>query len=207
MSTCSVDFLFDFGSPNAYFCHKVIPDIEARTGVTFRYVPILLGGLFKLTNNQSPADAFAHIANKRAYDALEVQRFIRKHELTQYRRNPFWPVNTLKIMRGAVAAEKMGIFDAYVDTVFSAMWEQELDMADVDVIVPALDKAGLNGAQILAQSQEADVKQALIDNTQQACDRGAFGSPTFFVNGDIYFGKDRLTEVEANIMEVIKRPS
>ena len=207
MSTCSVDFLFDFGSPNAYFCHKVIPDIEARTGVTFRYVPILLGGLFKLTNNQSPADAFAHIANKRAYDALEVQRFIRKHDLTQYRRNPFWPVNTLKIMRGAVAAEKMGIFDAYVDTVFSAMWEQELDMADVDVIVPALDKAGLNGAQILAQSQETDVKQALIDNTQQACDRGAFGSPTFFVNGEIYFGKDRLAAVEANIMEVIKRSS
>ncbi len=207
MSTCSVDFLFDFGSPNAYFCHKVIPDIEARTGVTFRYVPILLGGLFKLTNNQSPADAFAHIANKRAYDALEVQRFIRKHNLIQYRRNPFWPVNTLKIMRGAVAAEKMGIFDAYVDAVFSAMWEQELDMADVDVIVPALDKAGLNGAQILAQSQEADVKQALIDNTQQACDHGAFGSPTFFVNGEIYFGKDRLAEVEANIMEVIKRSS
>jgi len=205
--TISVDFLFDFGSPNAYFCHKVIPDIETRTGTTFRYVPILLGGLFKLTNNQSPADAFAHIANKRAYDALEVQRFIQKHALTKYRRNPYWPVNTLKIMRGAVAAEKLGVFEAYVDAVFSAMWEQELDMANADVIVQVLDKAGLNGAQILEQSQQTDVKQALIDNTQKACDRGAFGSPTFFVGNDIYFGKDRLADVEAKIIETTKLAS
>ena len=201
MQTPSIDFLFDFGSPNAYFCHKVIPDIEARTGKTFRYVPILLGGLFKLTNNQSPANAFAHIANKRAYDALEVERFIKKHKLDQYRRNPYWPVNTLKIMRGAIAAEKLGIFDAYVDAVFSCMWEQELDMSDTNTILRALEHAGLDGAAIMDLSQQSDIKQRLIDNTQQACDRGAFGSPTFFVGDEIYFGKDRLAQVEEKINE------
>ncbi|AFK61182.1 DSBA oxidoreductase [Advenella kashmirensis WT001] len=201
MQTPSIDFLFDFGSPNAYFCHKVIPDIEARTGKTFRYVPILLGGLFKLTNNQSPANAFAHIANKRAYDALEVERFIKKHKLDQYRRNPYWPVNTLKIMRGAIAAEKLGIFDAYVDAVFSCMWELELDMSDTDTILRALEQAGLDGAAIMDLSQQSDIKQRLIDNTQQACDRGAFGSPTFFVGDEIYFGKDRLAQVEEKINE------
>ncbi|HBP30740.1 MAG TPA: disulfide bond formation protein DsbA [Advenella kashmirensis] len=201
MQTPSIDFMFDFGSPNAYFCHKVIPDIEARTGKTFRYVPILLGGLFKLTNNQSPANAFAHIANKRAYDALEVDRFLKKHKLNQYRRNPYWPVNTLKIMRGAIAAEKLGISDAYVDTVFSCMWEQELDMSDNDTILRALDQAGIDGAAIMGLSQQSDIKQRLIDNTQQACDRGAFGSPTFFVEDEIYFGKDRLAQVEEKINE------
>ena len=195
----SVQFLFDFGSPNAYMCHKVIPQIEARTGARFEYVPILLGGLFKLANNRSPAEAFADIPNKRAYDKLERERFIARHGLVQFRSNPFFPVNTLTIMRGAVAAQKLGCFMPYVDAVYAAMWERGLDMADPQVISAQLVAAGLDAQALLAATQDAGVKAQLLANTQAAHERGAFGSPTFFVDGEIFFGKDRLREVEETL--------
>lgn len=195
----NVQFLFDFGSPNAYLCHKVLPAMEARTGVKIDYVPILLGGLFKLTNNRSPAEAFADIPNKRAYDALEFKRFVARHGLAAFRFNSFFPVNTLTIMRGALAARTLGCFEHYVDTVFACMWEQSLNMADPEVVGKALTAAGLPAAELFAAMQNADVKQALMGNTQAAFERGAFGSPTFFVNDQIFFGKDRLREVEEEI--------
>jgi len=202
MNPVTVEFLFDFGSPNAYFCHKVIPAIEARTGVRFTYVPILLGGLFKLANNRSPAEAFAGIPNKRAYDMLEIERFVAKHGLAAYRFNPHFPVNTLKIMRGACAAQKLGCFERYVDVVYAAMWEEQRNMADDAVIAQTLQAAGLDAAALAAASQDADVKAALLANTESAHARGAFGSPTFFVNGAIWFGKDRLRDVEDEILRV-----
>lgn len=199
MSLPAVQFMFDFGSPNAYLCHKVIPEIEDRTGVKFEYVPILLGGLFKLANNRSPGEAFAGIPNKQAYDLLEVKRFVAKHKLDRFQRNPFFPVNTLKIMRGAVAAQKLGNFMPYVDAVYAAMWEQGKDMNELSVIVEVLNTAGIDSAGILEASQQPDVKNGLLVGTQSAFERGAFGSPTFFVGDEIFFGKDRLKEVEDEI--------
>ena len=196
----NVEFLFDFGSPNAYFCHKVIPAIEARTGVKFTYVPILLGGLFKLANNRSPAEAFAGIPNKRAYDMLEITRFVAKHKLDKYRFNPNFPVNTLKIMRGACAAQKLGCFERYVDVVYAAMWEDQKNMADDAVILETLNAGGLDGAAIVAASQDPDVKAALLANTESVHARGAFGSPTFFVGDEMWFGKERLRDVEDEIL-------
>ncbi|HMO46470.1 MAG TPA: 2-hydroxychromene-2-carboxylate isomerase [Rubrivivax sp.] len=198
--SAQAQFLFDFGSPNAYLCHKVIPALEQRTGVRLEYVPILLGGLFKLANNRSPAEAFADIPNKRAYDNLEIERFVRRHGLDKFRMNPHFPVNTLQIMRGAVAAQKLGCFETYVDTVYASMWERGQAMADPAVIARELEAAGLDAAAIAAASQQADVKAALLDNTQRAHQRGAFGSPTFFVGDEIFFGKDRLREVEEEIV-------
>jgi 2-hydroxychromene-2-carboxylate isomerase len=195
-----VEFLFDFGSPNAYFCHKVIPAIESRTGVRFTYVPVLLGGLFKLANNRSPMEAFAGIPNKQAYDRLEIKRFIDRHGLSAFRFNTHFPVNTLKVMRGACAAQVLGCFAPYVEAVYAAMWEQGLKMDDDAVMLAALQAAGLDGAAIVATSQDAAVKATLLANTQSAHDRGAFGSPTFFVGDDIYFGKDRLRDVEEQIV-------
>ncbi|MDM0066465.1 2-hydroxychromene-2-carboxylate isomerase [Variovorax sp. J31P207] len=200
MSKVAAQFLFDFGSPNAYMCHRVLRDIEWRTDTRIEYVPILLGGLFKLTNNRSPAEAFAGIPNKRAYDALEVERFLAKHKLSNFRKNEFFPVNTLLIMRGAVASEKLGCFDAYVEAVFSCMWEQSLNMADPAVVHSALTTAGLDAEAILKATQDADVKERLGFNTQSGFARGAFGSPTFFVGDEIFFGKDRLREVEEEIL-------
>jgi 2-hydroxychromene-2-carboxylate isomerase len=195
-----VAFYFDFGSPNAYLSHKVIPGIEARTGAKFDYVPVLLGGLFKLTGNRSPAEAFAGIKNKLAYEGLETQRFVRRHGLTEYRQNPFFPVNTLKIMRGAVAAQRQGVFAPYVDAVYHHMWEAPKKMDDPEVIVAALTESGLDAAALMAGTEEPEVKQALLDNTNKAFEAGAFGSPTFVVDGEIWFGKDRLRDVEEAIV-------
>jgi 2-hydroxychromene-2-carboxylate isomerase len=189
-------FYFDFGSPNAYLAHEVIPGIEQRTGARFDYVPILLGGVFKLTNNRSPMEAFGEVRNKLAYEARETERFVARHGLTAYRMNPHFPVNTLKIMRGAVAAQREGVFAAYVDAVFRAMWEDGLKMDDPAVIAEVLTAAGLDAAAILARSEDPEVKQALIANTEAAVAAGAFGSPTFNLDGELYFGKDRLRDVE-----------
>lgn len=199
MKNTAIQFMFDFGSPNAYFCHKVIPSIEVRTGVKFEYVPILLGGLFKLSNNRSPMEAFAGIPNKQAYDKLEIQRFIAKHKLDEFQFNPFFPVNTLQLMRGAVAAQKLGNLKLYVDAMYKAMWEQGRNMNDLVEIAVVLDAAGIDKVSLLEATQQADVKNELMENTKSAFDRGAFGSPTFFVREEIFFGKDRLHEVEEAI--------
>ena len=199
MTTPTVQFLFDFGSPNAYLCHKVIPEIEARTGIRFEYVPVLLGGLFKLANNRSPMEAFAGIPNKLAYDKLEMKRFISKHKLDLFRFNPHFPVNTLAIMRGAVAAKQLGMFEPYVNAIYAGMWEEGLNLSDPTVIHATLAKNSIDAELLLQAIQSAEVKSTLLDNTQKAFDRGAFGSPTFFVGQEIFFGKDRLRDVEEAI--------
>jgi 2-hydroxychromene-2-carboxylate isomerase len=195
-----VEFHFDFGSPNAYFSHRVIPAIEARTGAKFVYVPVLLGGVFKLTNNQPPMVQFKGIKNKGEYQMLETRRFIAKHALTKFRMNANFPVNTVQIMRGAIAAEMDGTFAAYVEAVFRSMWEDGKKMDDSAVIQAELDRAGLDGAHTLARIQEQPVKDKLLHNTEASVARGTFGSPTFFVGDEIFFGKDRLRDVEEEII-------
>jgi 2-hydroxychromene-2-carboxylate isomerase len=194
-----VEFLFDFASPNAYLAHQAIPEIEARTDAHFAYVPILLGGIFKATGNQSPMAAFGHIRNKLEYEQLETARFIRRHNIARFQFNPFFPVNTLGLMRGAVAAEKAGLLPRYADALFHHMWEAPKKMDDPAVFRAALVESGFDADALLAAAQTPDVKQGLIDNTEKAVARGAFGAPTFFVGDEIFFGKDRLPDVEAEI--------
>jgi 2-hydroxychromene-2-carboxylate isomerase len=202
--TPKVEFHFDFGSPNAYFAHKVIPGIEQRTDAKFDYVPILLGGVFKLTNNQPPMVQFKDVKAKSDYMKIEIVRFIKKHRLTKFRMNPHFPVNTVQIMRGAVAAESEGQLPKYADAVFRHMWEDGLKMDDPEIIRSALDAAGLDGARTLARIQEQDVKDKLLKNTEGSVARGTFGAPTFFVGSEIFFGKDKLRDVEEQI-EAAKR--
>jgi 2-hydroxychromene-2-carboxylate isomerase len=197
-----VEFLFDFGSPNAFLSHRVIPEIEKRTGARFEYVPVLLGGIFKATGNQSPMQAFGHIKNKLAYENLETQRFIRRHHIDDFKSNPFFPVNTLNLMRMAVAAQNEGILPRYLDAVFHHMWISPKKMDEPGVITAALAESGLDPA-LLERGQAADVKAKLIANTESAVARGAFGIPTFFVGDAIYFGKDRLRDVEDAIQDSV----
>ena len=197
--TVKAEFLFDFGSPNAYLSHLVIPAIEARTGVRFDYVPVLLGGVFKATGNVSPAVSLQGIRNKPEYAQLETERFLKRHAITRYARNPFFPVNTLTIMRGAVFAQSKPYFAKYVDEVYRHMWAEPKKMDELDVIRAALDESGLPVDEILAGTQDAAVKQRLIANTESAVARGVFGSPSFFVGKELFFGKDRLREVEEEI--------
>lgn len=196
-----VEFLFDFGSPNAYLAELVIPAIERRTGVKFDYVPVLLGGIFKATGNMSPAESLRGIKNKPQFMAIETQRFIRRHNITTFRQNPFFPVNTLMLMRGAVAARFEGVFEPYFRAAYHHMWEEPKKMDDVEVFRAAFRASGLDTDRLMARAQQDDVKQRLIDLTNDAVNRGAFGSPTFFVGDEMFFGKDQLRDVEESIME------
>jgi 2-hydroxychromene-2-carboxylate isomerase len=195
-----VQFLFDFGSPNAYLAAKIIPDVEKRTGVRFEYVPVLLGGIYKLTGNSSPADYLKGIRNKREYMEVETARFIRRHDITSFRRNPFFPVNTLQLMRGAVAAQEEGLFWPYFQAVYRHMWEDPKKMDDPEVMMAALTASGIDAGRIGAKAQEPAVKNRLMQLTEDAVRRGAFGSPTFFVNDEMFFGKDQLRDVEEEIL-------
>ena len=190
---------FDFGSPNAYLAHKVLPEIEARTGQAFGYVPILLGGVFKATNNTSPMESLRGIRNKGEYQNSETERFLRRHQITDFQRNPHFPVNTLKIMRGAVYARGTDFYGRYVDEVFRHMWAQPKKMDDPAVIRDALLDSQLPADEILEAIERDAVKQQLITNTEVSVARGNFGSPTFFVGDEMFFGKDRLREVEEEI--------
>jgi 2-hydroxychromene-2-carboxylate isomerase len=194
-----VEFHFDFGSPNAYLSHVIIPRIEQRTDTKFVYVPILLGGVFKLTNNRSPVESYAGVRNKLPYERLETERFIKKHGIENYQFNPFFPVNTLALMRGAVAAQRLGVFERYVAEMFRHMWAQPKDMDDPAVIGAALQESGFDAPKLMALAQDQTVKDELAANTSRSVERGTFGAPTFFVDDEIYFGKDRLRDVEEAI--------
>ena len=194
-----VEFHFDFGSPNAYLAHRVVPAIERRTGVVFDYVPVLLGGVFKATGNASPAVRLQGIKNKGEYEALEMRRFIARHGITDFRFNPHFPVNTLQIMRGAVAARRLGCAARYDDEVFRHMWVEPKPLDQPAVIRAALVASGLPADDLISLASDPGVKQELITNTERSVVRGTFGSPTFFVGDEIFFGKDRLRDVEEEI--------
>jgi 2-hydroxychromene-2-carboxylate isomerase len=191
-----VEFHFDFGSPNAYLAELVLPEIERRTGVTFDYVPVLLGGVYKATGNMSPADSLRGIKNKPEYNALETQRFLRRHNITRFKPNPFFPVNTLMLMRGAVAAQFEGMFESYFRAAYHHMWVEPKKMDDAAIFREAFLSSGLDIDRLIARAQQDDVKKKLIENTSDAVARGSFGSPTFFVGKEIFFGKDSLRDVE-----------
>ena len=192
----SPQFLFDFGSPNAFLAHEAIPAIEARTGAKFEYVPVLLGGIFKATNNKSPAETLAGIKNKREFHAIETQRFLKRFNVAPYAWNPSFPVNTLNLMRAAIAAQLEGVFEKYIEAAFHHMWREPKKMDDPEIAVAALNASGLDAAKLFARAQEPEVKAKLVANTQDAVERGAFGSPTFFVGSEMYYGKEQLRDIE-----------
>ncbi|HXN66140.1 MAG TPA: 2-hydroxychromene-2-carboxylate isomerase [Bradyrhizobium sp.] len=201
MNPLKVEFQFDFGSPNAYLAELVMPAIEKRTGIKFEYVPVLLGGVYKATNNMSPAESLHGIRNKPEFQALETRRFIRRHNITSFKPNPFFPVNTLTLMRGAVAAQFEGVFEPYFRAAYHHMWEEPKKMDDPEVFRSAFASSGIDIDRLIARSREDDVKKRLIENTTDAVERGAFGSPTFFVGSEMFFGKDQLRDVEESIVE------
>jgi 2-hydroxychromene-2-carboxylate isomerase len=199
MVTKTLELIFDFGSPNAYLCMKALPELLDRTGADLIITPCLLGGIFKATGNKAPMIQYADAPAKLAYENLEMRRFIAKHGLAKFRINPHFPVNTLTIMRGAIVADDEATLDDYVDAVNRAMWEDGLKMDDPEVIAAFLSANGFDGPALLARTQEPGIKAKLIANTEAAVARGAFGIPTFFVAGEMFFGKDRLAQVEETL--------
>jgi len=200
VSPSAPQFLCDFVSPYAFLSHEAIPPIELRIGTRFLYVPVLLGGIFKATNNKSPAETLAGVKNKREFHAVETERFVKRFRVEPYVWNPHFPINTLNLMRAAIAAQIEGVFEAYVDAAFHHMWREPKKMDDPEIAVAALNSSGLDGAKLLARAQEPEVKARLLEATQKAVERGAFGSPTFFVGDEMFFGKEQLRDVEEMVL-------
>lgn len=190
-----LEFLFDFGSPNAYFAWKAMQSMDAFENVDIKISPVLLGGIFKATNNQPPMLAFGDVPAKMKYLGIEMERFQKRTGITGFRFNPNFPVNTLMLMRGCFVALEDGNLDAYIEAGFQHMWEKGSKMDDKDVFAAAFDAAGLDGQHILERSQDPAIKKALMDATQSAVDRGVFGIPSFFIGDELYFGKETLWEM------------
>jgi 2-hydroxychromene-2-carboxylate isomerase len=194
--SATIEFIFDFGSANAYLAYRALPPILARTGAKLMINPCLLGGIFKATGNQAPTVAFAPIKGKLEYEMLEIRRFVAKHRLDKFRFNPHFPVNTLMLMRGFIAAREAGVEAEYLEMGLQGLWEEGLKLDDPEVLARRIDSAGLNSASLLAAAQTDRVKLRLADNTAAAVARGVFGIPVFFVGDEMFFGKDRLGQVE-----------
>lgn len=193
----TVEFYFDVGSPTAYLAHKRLQQLQVQYGCTILYRPILLGGLFKATGNSPPISV---PAKGRYMMAEDLPRYAALYDVP-LNHNLHFPINTLNLMRGAVAAINTDYFASYIDAVFNAIWVDGKNMGDVDVVAEVLGSAELNVSVILASTQDPDVKAALIQNTAAAVQRGLFGAPTMFVKGEMFFGQDRLQFVESAIQE------
>jgi 2-hydroxychromene-2-carboxylate isomerase len=195
-----LEFHYDFGSPNAYLSHLVLPQLEARIGQAITYVPILLGGVFKATNNVSPGVSMQGILNKPEYAQIETERFLRAHQITAYARNPDFPINTLMLMRGAVFAQGQAYCFDYINAVYHHMWAVPKKMDEPEVFHAALMESGLPADEIFEGASLPDIKSGLIANTERSVARGNFGSPTFFAGDAMFFGKDKLADFEAEIL-------
>jgi 2-hydroxychromene-2-carboxylate isomerase len=193
--SATIEFIFDFASPNSYLAYRALPSILERTGARLMINPCLLGGIFKATGNVAPKIAFAAVKGKLDYEMLEFRRFIAKHRLDKFRDNPHFPVNSLMLMRGYIAAREAGVEDGYLEMGLEGLWEEGLKLDDREVLARRIDSAGLDSASLLAAAQTDRVKLKLADNTAAAVARGVFGVPTFFVGDEMFFGKDRLGQV------------
>ena len=192
----TIEFIFEFGSPNAYLSYFTVRDVAQRTGATLKITPCLLGGIFKSTNNQPPMMNFAGVAGKNAMFMREMERYCDRHGFTKFTMNPHFPVNTLLLMRACVAYGRDNDVTAYVEAGVKMMWENGLKMDDPEVFVNAFNDAGFDGQGLLEATQDHEVKAALVANTQGAVDRGVFGIPAFFVGEEQFFGKDHIEEME-----------
>jgi 2-hydroxychromene-2-carboxylate isomerase len=193
----NVDFIFDFASPNAYLCHKAIIELERNHEIKFNYVPCLLGGLMKLSNNQPPMIAFGEIPNKMKYEFdTAFNRFMREYKIENFKMNEHFPVNTISLIRGAIVAQKHNFFNDYVEIVLSGMWEHSLKLDSPAALHLLLAEHDCHADLVIEEIAKDETKAELIANTNNAVEKGAFGIPTFFVGDEMFFGKESLRELK-----------
>lgn len=188
-----LEFYFDYGSPYSYLADSQLGALAKRTGAQVAYRPMLLGGVFKATGNHSPG--LESIENKRRYNAVDLRRWV-DHYGVEFQPNPFFPINTLPLMRACVAAQRDGVFETFHAAVYPAFWAEGRDMGDPEVVARVLEKAGLDPVPILERASDPEVKQELRATTDAAVERGVFGAPTFFIDDEIFFGADHLPFIE-----------
>lgn len=190
-----IEFIFDFASPNVYLANKVLPEFIKKHNVSFEYKVCLLGGIFKLSNNQPPLIAAQDIPNKTDYFMKEISRFVNFHKIEEFKMNPFFPVNTVMMQRGLIYASKQGNQEKYIEVVMRGLWEEEKNLGDHEILSNHLTSNGLNGAEIIEHAVDQEVKDELFANTENAVKRGVFGAPTFFIGEHMFFGKEAIREM------------
>ena len=190
-----IDFIFDLASPNAYFCHKVMPKFEKENNVSVDYFPCLLGGVFKSTGNQPPWMAFAEIPNKMNYMMKEMQRFISRHALNDFKMNSHFPLNTLQLMRMLAGIREDDLKIKVTNILFKGIWEKDLKLDDVEILKSYLLSEGLDADALINVSEDPSSKNKLLENTTKSVDFGVFGIPTFKIGDEIFFGKEALLEI------------
>ena len=193
----NVDFIFDFASPNAYLCHKAIQNLEKTHDIKFNYIPCLLGGIMKVSNNQPPMVTLADIPNKLKYEFdTAFNRFMKEHNITKFKMNEHFPVNTISLVRGAIVAQKNDFFESYVEIVLSGLWEQSLKLDTPEALHELLNNNDCYPDLVIEGIAKDEIKAELIANTSEAVEKGAFGIPTFFVENEMFYGKDSLRELK-----------
>jgi len=191
----TIELIFDFVSPNAYLIWQPLKDIAEKHGATIEITPAFLGGMHKLTGNAPPFIRDAEVKGKNEYAMLELGRFVKKHGLAKFKMNPHFPFNTITLLRMLIALEPAKHAD-FIELLLPPIWEDGLDVTDADMLGKILQDGGFDAAELLARTQDPTIKQALIDNTENAVARGAFGIPTMYVDGEMYFGKERLGQID-----------
>lgn len=194
----TIELIFDFVSPNAYLIWQPLKDIAEKHGATIEITPAFLGGMHKLTGNAPPFIRDAEVKGKNEYAMLEMTRFLKKHGLSKFKMNPHFPFNTITLLRMLVALEPAKRVE-FIELLLPPIWEDGLDMTDADTLGKILQDGGFDAAELLARTQDPAIKQALIDNTENAVARGAFGIPTMYVDGEMYFGKERLGQIDEQL--------
>lgn len=193
----NIDFIFDFASPNAYLCHKAIQNLEKTHDIKFNYIPCLLGGIMKLSNNQPPMVTLADIPNKLKYEFdTAFNRFMKEHNITKFKMNEHFPVNTISLIRGAIVAQNNDFFESYVEIVLSGLWEQSLKLDTPEALHELLNNNDCYPDLVIEGIAKDEIKAELIANTSEAVEKGAFGIPTFFVENEMFYGKDSLRELK-----------
>lgn len=196
-----VEFIFDVVSPNAYLAWFPLKDVIARTNAALDVTPVFLGGMHRLTGNAPPMVRDREVKGKVEYSMLEFNRFIRRHRLDRFKMHPQFPFNSVDLQRMLLAVDGAGRV-RLAEAFLVAVWENQIDISDPGAAVAVADDLGLDGAALAAATQDEAIKQQLIDNTADAVDRGAFGIPTYFVDGEMYFGKERLGQIEEALSAV-----
>lgn len=194
----TIELIFDFVSPNAYLIWQPLKALAEKHGATIEITPAFLGGMHKLTGNAPPFIRDAEVKGKNEYAMLELGRFVQKHGLSKFKMNPKFPFNTIALQRMlvALAPEKRAEF---IEALLPPIWEEGLDVTDSETLGKILQDGGFDAAELLARTQDPAIKKVLIDNTENAVARGAFGIPTLYIDGEMYFGKERLGQIDEQL--------
>lgn len=191
----TLEMLIDVVSPNAYLAWWPMKDVVARSGAELVLTPVFLGGIMQATGNQPPLIRDAPVKGKVEYMKLEIARFIARHGLDKFAMNPAFPFKSLLPQRMLLAVD--GAERAHLaEYLLQAVWERGLDGSDAEALAGELAAGGFDAAALSAAAEDAAVKQRLADNTTAAVERGAFGIPTWFVGEEMFFGKERLGQIE-----------